>query len=425
MPNHRKPPSIRPIEDIILPHVAVDHLDNGIAVYRLHQSEKEIFALEIVIDAGRPYEESPLVGRVTQLMLKEGSVGMSAGQLAEGIDFFGGSLRIPFDLDTTALVLTGLHKHFKSLVSKVAEILLEPALRQKALDEVVDRSLAHLKVNLDKNETVAYREITEALFGAGHPYGYNSTAELYSSIGIDQVRRHYSQCYHAQGIRMYLAGRAGETELSVINELFGEHMGGQLARKVHMPEVKRQIGHFSIAGMGKKQTAIRLGRLLFNRAHSDYHDLNILNTILGGYFGSRLMTTIREDKGYTYNIYSSLDTMRYGGCWLIALETSPEKTKASLSEIHKEMVKLQQEPLEEEELVMVKNYLLGNMLTQIDGPLHTMDFITGLINDGLPLSFFAETVASIKNITSHKLQEVAKLYLSPADWSTVEVRPSK
>ncbi|NRB64876.1 MAG: insulinase family protein [Saprospiraceae bacterium] len=425
MPNQRIPPSIRPIGEIILPHVEVDYLDNGIPVYRLHQPEKEIFSLEIVIDGGRPYEDYPLVGRLTQLMLKEGSVGMTAGQLAEEIDFFGGSLHIPFDLDTTALVLTGLQKHFKPLVSKVAEVLLEPAFRQKDLSEVVGRSLAHLKVELDKNETVAYREITEVLFGAKHPYGYNSTEALYTSIGMDQIRRHYNQCYHAQGMRMYLAGRASEAELSVINAFFGKNFGNPLVREPRIPEVDMQIGHFSVSGMGEKQTAIRLGRLLFNRAHPDYHDLKVLNTILGGYFGSRLMTNIREEKGYTYNVYSSLDTMRFGGCWLIALETSPEKTKACLTEIHNEMVRLQQEPLEEEELVMVKNYLLGNMLSQIDGPMHTMEFITGLINDGLPFSFFAETVANIKEITPLKLQEIAKLYLSPTDWSIVEVLPSK
>lgn len=423
MGKKRIPPVIYPLGDIRLPEIEVIRLDNGIPLYHLTQTEQEVFSLDIVVDGGRPYERAPLVGRLTQLMIKEGNQHLSGEVLAEEIDYYGGTLRLPFDMDTCPIQLSGLHKHFEALVFKLAEVLIAPSFRQKDLDRVIERSVAQLRVELDKNETVAFRQITELLFGASHPYGYNSTESLYASVTAAQLQAHFQQCFHAGGIRLFLAGGAGQREIEVLNRSLGIHFPFCPPHQPVLPEPENTQGRFSFTGFGQKQTAMRLGRILFNRSHKDYQDLHILNTVFGGYFGSRLMTNIREDKGFTYNIYSALETMRYDGSWLIALETSPEKAEASLTEIHKEMKKLQNEPIDDSELSMVKNYLLGSMLSQIDGPLLTMELVSGLMNDRLPLSFFGETINHINGITADRLQDLAKAYLSPSDWTVVEVVP--
>ncbi|MEM9822073.1 MAG: insulinase family protein, partial [Bacteroidota bacterium] len=159
------------------------------------------------------------------------------------------------------------------------------------------------------------------------------------------------------------------------------------------------------------QTAIRIGSKIFNKKHPDYPGLFVLNTILGGYFGSRLMTNIREDKGYTYNIFSTLDTMISDGYFYIGTEVGNEFVEPTMTEIYGEIERLQNEAVEEGELQMVRNYLLGNLLTNLDGPFNVADVIKSLILDDLPFSEFDQMVHRIKTIESDELRRLAQKYL--------------
>jgi predicted Zn-dependent peptidase len=168
------------------------------------------------------------------------------------------------------------------------------------------------------------------------------------------------------------------------------------------------------------QTAILIGCRLYARNHPDYNDWIVLNTILGGYFGSRLMTNIRENKGFTYNIFSTFDTMHYDGCFYIGTEVGNDMVDKTLKEIYREMKILQKKAVSENELSMVKNYLLGNMLTMLDGPFNIIDIVKTTTLEQLPDNSFATLVESIKTITPQKIQTLAKKYLGPEKmWEVV------
>ena len=146
----------------------------------------------------------------------------------------------------------------------------------------------------------------------------------------------------------------------------------------------------------------------------------MLNTVLGGYFGSRLMANIREEKGFTYNIYSTLDAMRYDGYFYIGTEVGREFTEAAIQEIYRELDLLREELIDKEEMAMVRNYLLGNLLTMLDGPFNVSEVVRTLIMDELPLSDFADLAEIIRTISPEKLRELARQYLDPADmWEVV------
>jgi predicted Zn-dependent peptidase len=174
------------------------------------------------------------------------------------------------------------------------------------------------------------------------------------------------------------------------------------------------------------QTAIRIGRRLFSRHHPDYAGFFVLNTILGGYFGSRLMTNIREDKGYTYNIYSSLDVMRHDGAFYIGTEVGNEFVGDTLKQIRLELRSLIENPVSEEELTMVRNYLMGNFLSMVDGPFNVGEVVRTMVGDELPFSFFSELVESVNTIKAETLQRLAEQYLQPEDqWEVVVGAPGK
>jgi zinc protease len=164
---------------------------------------------------------------------------------------------------------------------------------------------------------------------------------------------------------------------------------------------------------------------MFSRSHADFAGMKVLNAILGGYFGSRLMNNLREDKGYTYGIGSSVVPLRKGGYFVISGEVGAGVTKEALSEIKFELNRLCAEQVGESELSLVRSYLTGEMLRAVDGPFAQADLYRELIEDGLEISHFEELIDTIRHINAQQLQDLAIRYLSPDDLFTLVVGPDR
>jgi predicted Zn-dependent peptidase len=166
-----------------------------------------------------------------------------------------------------------------------------------------------------------------------------------------------------------------------------------------------------------------MGRQMFSRNHPDFAGMKVLNAILGGYFGSRLMNNLREDKGYTYGIGSSVVPLRDGGYFVISGEVGAEVTKEALSEIKSELQRLCDEPVPESELSLVRSYLSGEMLRACDGPFAQAEMYRELIEDGLDVSHFNDLINTVQHINAKQLQDLAIKYLNPDDLFTLIVGP--
>lgn len=419
--NRKSAPAIRQVSHLALPEPKVVRLDNGIPVYVLDFPGQEILKIEAVYRAGRPEEDKHLVARATARLLREGTTRRSGAEIAEYIDFYGGTLSVPTNLDTANFLLFSLHKYAAELIPVFAELLQEPAFPADELETFKRTSTQELLVDLDKEEVLAYRRITELIFGAKHPYGYNSTPEDYSALTRDDLARHFNHWYTPANCRLFASGRVDDAVLQLLNRYLGQSQQQGLSphtpsQHTDNPPHKEHIKH-----PGSLQTAIKTGRGLFSRHHPDFNGMYVLNTILGGYFGSRLMMNVREKRGYTYNIYSTADAMLHGGCFYVATEVNSGKTAATLKEIFLEMKRLREVPVSTDELAMVRNYLLGMLLNGLDGPLNTSDVIKSLISDDLPLRAFDELVHTIRTITPETLQELANRYFQEEDFWVVTV----
>jgi predicted Zn-dependent peptidase len=159
-----------------------------------------------------------------------------------------------------------------------------------------------------------------------------------------------------------------------------------------------------------------MGRFLFPKSHPDYIDFQVLNTILGDYFGSRLMSNIREDKGYTYGIGSGVMDLNQTGYFVIVTEVGKEVLDLTLNEIKLEMERLQNELVAGDELDLVKNYMLGQLLKSADGPYAMLDMYNSVDMYGLTLAFYDEAIQKIKHITPERIRELAKQYLNVEDF---------
>jgi predicted Zn-dependent peptidase len=159
---------------------------------------------------------------------------------------------------------------------------------------------------------------------------------------------------------------------------------------------------------------------MFNKHHPDFNGLYVLSTILGGYFGSRLMANIREDKGYTYNIYATLDAMLFDGYFCIGTEVGNELVEPTIKEIHHEMKLLREELVSTEELEMLRNYLMGNFLAMLDGPFNISELLRTMLIEDLPFSSFEQMIETVNTIQPEQLRDLACKYLNPDNmWEVV------
>ncbi len=420
MPDRTIPPPIYRISQLQLPEPERIILDNGIPVFVINMGTQDVLKLELIFAAGRPVEHKKLVARATVSLLKEGTRYRDSAAIAEHFDFYGSSLNLPFSLDTSNLVVYSLVKHFEKVLPVLAEILEAPAFPSSELQAFVRRNKQRLQVELAKPDVVAYRRITEHIFGENHPYGYNSFPETYEELEREDLIKHYRRYFTAGNCTIILSGKINREILELLNRYLGAVIPPGVAPQVNLSAIDRQPDKEWIDHSETVQTAIRIGCRRFNRRHPDFGAMYMLNTVLGGYFGSRLMANIREEKGFTYNIYSTLDTMLHDGFFMVATEVGNEFVEQTLEEIYREMRILQEELVDTEELEMVRNYLLGSFLTMLDGPFNISELLKSLHSEGQEASSFGELVGYIERVRPEEIREIARKYLNPEDmWEVV------
>lgn len=420
MPDRSIAPLIKQINQIDLPSPNKYFLDNGIPVYEINKGTQDIIKIEIVFNAGRPYEQKRLAARATASLIKEGSTNNSSADISEKVDFYGGTLSTPYNLDTSNIVLYSLNRHLDKLLPLMAEVVKSPLFPQEELDTYIQQSKHRLQVDLQKNDVIAYRKITEYIFSKEHPYGYNSFPETYSNLTQADLISHHKRNYTKDNCQIFISGKSNSNLIKLLNEYFGKDMQAGKPIINSFPTTQPTPEKIKIPHRESVQSAIRIGRRLFSRQHEDYQAMYFVNNILGGYFGSRLMANIREDKGFTYNIYSSIDTMHQDGCFYIGTEVGNEFVEATKTEIYKELNDLQTKPVEAQELEMVRNYLLGNLLTLFDGPFNTGEVIKTMVLENLPKQSFYDLVKTIKTIDADQIQHLAQKYFKTEDlWEVV------
>jgi predicted Zn-dependent peptidase len=270
---------------------------------------------------------------------------------------------------------------------------------------------------LQKCDFVANRLIDVYLYGKDHPYGKVSTAGDYDQVQTHDLKNFYKNFYQGGKCIMFAAGKLPADFKEHLNKNFGDLFINFSIESPHNTVVAEQNKKFRISNdpLGV-QGAIRIARPFPNRHHPDFKKAAILNNLFGGFFGSRLMANIREEKGYTYGIHSYLQNQLQQSAWMISTEAGKDVCEATIAEVYNEMNLLREELVDEEELLLVKNYMMGTNLGDLDGPFHIIARWKNLILNGLDENYFYDSVNTVKNITAGELKDLANKYLVPEDF---------
>ena len=420
------PPFIQPISKVVVPEVRIFHTDNHIPVYPVRLKGMGIVFGHLVFAAGRPYEHKKCVAATCAPLMKKGAGAYDAQALSERIEFLGGSLSVAYSLDDITIKFMCLHRHFSAICELVGSIVSEPRFDPKELDRYIRHRLERLKLELARSSNVSYRHITEQIFGENHPYGYNSTADLLKEVNIGDLRAHFDRCISSDRAQMFFCGDIGQSEEDVIHDL-----SAKIAKRSEPIEPVHHIVRQSSSQRcfrmpsTSSQTAIMLGRPTFTYNHEDFLGLQYLSNLLGGFFGSRLISNIREDKGLTYGIYAVLDLLTYDGSLLIGCEVSEDNVDKVLDEVYKEMHLLRTTLVQEEEINLLINYLRGRQLSNFDGAMNTLMAIKGLVSHQFPLDNITAVMDRALAFSADDIQMLAQKYLDQNDFWEVVVGPNQ
>jgi zinc protease len=404
--------------DLQLPPYTKHTLSNGLEVYAIDMGKVDAMMISWIFDAGNSYETKNGVAGAVSSLLKNGTSTRSAFDINEHFEYYGAYLNRACHHETAEITLHCLNKYFRELVPVIAELVSDSVYPADELSIYKKNAQQKLQVNLKKSDFVAGRLIDSYLYGIDHPYGKYSSPEDYQELQREDLLAFYRQHYSNGTCRIIAAGKLPADLLSQLETHFG-------SLPLRAPGAGTIVPSFPIHPAVQKkyqvtndpdgvQGSIRIARNFPNRHHPDFQKVQVLNNVFGGFFGSRLMTNIREDKGYTYGIYSYLVNNRQESALVISTEAGKDVCAPAIEEVYKEMNLLREELVDDEELQMARNFAIGTVLGDLDGPFHVASRWKSILLNGLDENYFQEGVRIVKTITPEELQQLAIKYLDPA-----------
>lgn len=415
MLNRKQAPSIVDAVAFQLRLKPVEHatLDNGTPVYMINAGAEDVLQLEWAYPAGNSFERQNLVAATVNFLLRNGTHSKTALQINEEVDYYGAYLNRSCFNEQALMTLHCMSKHVDVLLPVVRELVTDSSMPEDELQLYRQNMKQRLEVNLRKADFVAGRLIDTYLFGQEHPYGKFSSSEAFDALERSTLLSFYQTYYQNARPILFVAGKIPSGLLGQLNRYFGDWPVSNPVCPVHPVVPATQKKYRVNNDPDGVQGAIRLARPFPNRHHPDFIPAQLLNAVFGGFFGSRLMSNIREDKGYTYGIHSYLLNLQQESAWMISTEAGRDVTDATLIEIYREMERLCHEPVSDDELLLVRNYMMGGLLGDLDGPFQLMGRWKNLILHGLNENYFYKTIDTIKNLSAADLQVLARRYLQP------------
>jgi zinc protease len=412
-PDRTIAPSYKSIDSYILPEATSVTLHNGIPLHMILSGTQPVVRIELIFSAGNWYEPSPGCAHFTAKMLSEGTSKRTAKEIQEKFAYYGAFPEFNSGMDHASITVYTLSKHLESLLPLIHELVSESVFPEKELESVRNITLQGLKVNKEKTAFLAGSKFREMLFGPEHPYGYYLSEDAIEAVHVHGLQDFYKRNYTIQNCEIIVSGAGNLDFVTLINKYLGaDHWGksdgpSYKGKEFHEPHfIKREL----ISKEAAVQSSIRMGKKLFSISHPDYFSMYCLNEIFGGYFGSRLMQNIREDKGYTYGINSNLVTYKNEGYFVIGTDVKREFTQHTLDEVYKEMKRMKEEKVSAEELNTVRNYMLGSFVNSITTPFAVADKFKTIHFNSLGYDFYSHYFSTLKNITPEILMATAHKY---------------
>ena len=409
-------------QEIHMPHFIEPQkhsLQNGLELFLLEGGDQELCCVELVFEAGSKRQQKTLQAGLCHALLLEGTQNKKSAEIHEELDFYGAYTQLDINSDRASVSLYTMNKYFAEVLPIFVDAIRGAIFPEDMFQIALQQKKQSYAINTEKVDFLARKDFFKSIFPK-HPYGASAELADYDNIDVSDLRAFSKDFFQTSKLKVYLAGQLPTDGLELLNEQLGDwtlsskdfdpiELSASKAEKIY---TERD---------GALQSAIRIGRRTFNNHHEDYLQLKFLSVILGGYFGSRLMTNLREDKGLTYGIGAMMMGQEESGYFAIATEVNADSTKAALTEIYKELHRLREDLIPEEELHLVKNYVMGQLLKMADGPFSQVSILKNMHIQGFGFEFYDAYNEMLNNLDAEKLRAIAQKYLQEKDLTEVVV----
>ncbi|MCF0159662.1 MAG: insulinase family protein [Bacteroidaceae bacterium] len=399
-------------------------LPNGTRLAVCDGGNMDVFRMDILVRGGQWRQTMPLQASFTNRMLSEGTTTYSSEQLFDLLDRYGAWMNQSTSVNFSVITLYSLNKYAQHTLDVLEKILREPTFPQKEFQVLVDNARQQYQENANKVDTKARMLLNKVLLGKQHPCARFAQLDDYSRIQTYNLSEFYSRHYHCKNVSIYLSGKVNESIRKMVEKQFGTRSWGMdsaLVPLVPIPPVSSPEDRYFEEDENSVQSSVRMGMVTIPLSHPDYDDLQVVETVFGGYFGSRLMSNIREEKGYTYGIGSGLIPLPYESLKVVASQCAHEYVNPLIDEVFAEMQRLREETIPAEELEMVKNYMLGDLSRRYENVLSLNDAFIYADSSGLSDDYMIRRSSNIQKITPDRATEVVDKYFKTDQMKVIVV----
>lgn len=412
----KKQPEIYDFDDIVFPSVQRIKLNDYTSIYSVPDKSQDICRIQFIFNGGIANERTDYVSRITTLMTNQGSRDLNCKEIAEQLDYCGTNFARSTLSFHSIYDLISLTRLTDKTIPILEQIVKYPVFPKENLAILKRNSIEDLKARMKKTKVVADINFRNLFYGNNHYLGKIPDTEAINSITQDDVINFYDHHIRAKNVKIVLSGNITDNLIKNIGNIFDKDWLKNEKLQPRKRAIIKSTGfnETKIINIPKAvQSSIIIGMPTIGQKDNDYIPLRIATYLLGGYFGSRLMQNIREEKGYTYGIYSQLTTTKEIGCFKISTDCDIRYTYKVIEEVNKEINKLKNDPIFDDELQMVKSSMLSSIAKLVDTPFDIADYIASKNNICSARRFFNSQIEQIKNITAEKIRETANKYLNP------------
>lgn len=392
-------------------------LATGGTLYAFPSASTDLVKIDLIHEAGSAYQPQPLCAAAANRLFAVASDDMDARQLAEFMDYRGIVVDHNPDILTASTSVYFLRRYLDELLPVLQQLLLHPAFPQDDFEVFLSKRRQELQAMQRKTREVARRLFYQTLFGTDHPLGRYAEPDDADRLDRETVVRFFHRRYRSR--QLIVSGNIDAELIEKVTEsldpLQVEESKNQKVEDL-ISTFHYQLSTIKVAVPGAVQTTLRVGRILPFRWDSvDYARFMLLTTLLGGFFGSRLMSNLREDKGYTYGIQAHTQIYRGVIVLYITTDVAASAADAAEEEIRRELQRLCDEPVGDDELAMVKTVLIGDFIRSVDGVFERSERLRSMLATDVDETFTDNLREALQTTTADHLLQLSRRFLQPAD----------
>ncbi len=417
-----KAPRPGPIATIGFPKFITTALAGGTPIYLVENHAQPLVSISLYLRGGSSSDTAATQGLAsfTSELLTKGTTTRTATQIAEQIDFVGGSLSASSSWDSTTISTAVLSRYIFTAIELLADVALNPVFAAEELDRIRTQRLASIKHAKSDAGYLADVVISRSIY-KDHPYGFEpgGVEAVIAGLQSDQLKTHYASINSPKNAFFVVAGDVTEDEIvRLLSNAFADWNGDAKPTKVIAPPKESTSMQVKLVGRQQAvQSALRVGHLAISRSDPDYVACYVLNMILGGYFNSRINQNLREKNGFTYGARSYFDARKQTGAFIVSTEVRTEVTSAAIREIGIELERIRTEAVTDEELSMVKQYIIGSFPLSIETPQQVASRVASIVLFALGADYYDVFREAVATLTADDLLRVANTHLHPSKLS--------